>query len=42
LPYPIDISEIYYEIRSGIMELISENPVTVNMDNLTKAQKRKE
>ena len=41
LPYPVDISEIEYEIESGLLILISENARTINTEKLTKAQKQK-
>jgi hypothetical protein len=41
LPYPVERSEIEYEIESGLLTLVSEISNAFNMDKLTDAQKRK-
>ncbi len=41
LPYPADLSEIEYEIESGILNLITEKVDSLNIEKLTKPQKRK-
>lgn len=41
LPYPVDLSEVEYEIESGLLTLIIEQATSVNIEKLTKAQKRK-
>jgi hypothetical protein len=41
LPYPLVLSELVFEIESGILTLVSENAIKINMEKLTKAQKRK-
>ncbi|WFR57142.1 DDE-type integrase/transposase/recombinase [Anaerocolumna sp. AGMB13025] len=40
LPYPVDLSEVEYEIESGLLTLIIEHTTSVNIEKLTKAQKR--
>lgn len=41
LPYPVDLSEVEYEIESGLLTLIIEHVTSVNIEKLTKAQKQK-
>lgn len=41
LPYPVDFSEMEYEIETGLIILIPENTSTINLEKLTDSQKRK-